>query len=304
MKPLLVICPGLMKSGTTSLYFHFYEQYLLHFGHGKEHYYLNNIYQNDYSCEDKFKNNFLTEKFYTFKENHTFKSFEPYYKERTLENYKNYFLEIYEYYVTTKNMFYGVADFSQSYQVLSLDHVKQFRDYITEYFNIKIVRMTRDPVRRFYSYCNMVYGKDDAKKYFYELLTDEKEYFYYSKINKNFIQNWNTSVWGTEHSDMFFYESMFKSDDQSELKRLHKFLGIPYLPIDSNRVEIKGNYREALTEEDIAFGREKLRKEYVFYYETLSYLPDQWEHAKGWNIDSAKYSNLDANYHINPIDCL
>lgn len=302
MKPLLVICPGLMKSGTTSLYFHFYKSYLLHFGHGKEHYYLNNIYQNDYSCEKKFKNNFLNEKFFMFKENYQFKSFEPYYKERTLENYKNYFLEIYEYYVSKKQMFYGVADFSQSYQTLTLDQIKHFRDYITEYFDVKIIQMVRDPIRRLYSYCNMVAGKEKAKEYFYHLLTDKKEYHYYSKICSNFMQNWSIDIWGVSNSSVFVYEKIFNADDDTELNFMCQFLNLPYVPIDKLEIEIPGNYSSKLTDDDIKFAKEKLRQEYAYFHRTQKFLPEQWECDDKWNIDSVKYHNIPSNHSINPVD--
>lgn len=301
MKPLLVICPGLMKSGTSSLYRHFYTSYLLHFGHGKEHYYLNNIYQNDYSCEEYFKENFLTEKFFTFKENHQFKSFEPYYRERTLENYKNYFLEIYEYYVNQKNMFYGVADFSQSYQSLSLDNIKHFRDYITEYFDVKIIRMVRDPIKRLYSYCNMVAGKEKSKEYFYHLLTDKNEYSYYSKININFMSNWSPDIWGRGNSSVFFYEKIF-IEDTDEFENLHEFIGVPYLPLDKNVVEIKSDYKDKLEEEDIEFAKLKLRQEYAYFHRKNKLLPDTWEFSEQWNVDSVKYNDLHNQYFINPME--
>jgi hypothetical protein len=301
MKPLLVICPGLMKSGTSSLYFHFYKSYQLHFGHGKEHYYLNNIYQNDYSCEETFKTNFLTEKFFTFKENHKFECFEPYYKERTLENYKNYFLEISEYYVSQKEMFYGVADFSQSYQSLTLDQVKHFRDYITEYFNVKIIRMVRDPIRRLYSYCNMVVGKEKAKEYFYHLLTDKLEHAYYSKIYSTFMEKWNTDVWGINQASVFAYEKIFSNDD-TELQSMYQFLNIPYVPIDLTCHKIKGEYGDILTDEDIEFAKLKLRQEYAYYHNTQKMLPETWHYANQWNIDCVKYRNINSQYQLNPVE--
>lgn len=299
MKPLLVICPGLMKSGTTSLYFHFYEKYLLHFGHGKEHYYLNNIYQEDYSCENFFRDNFLNEKFYAFKENHQFKSFEPYYKERTLENYKNYFLEIYEYYVLKKNMFFAVADFSQSYQSLSVDNVKNFRDYITQYFDVKIIQMVRDPIRRLYSYCNMVAGKSNAKEYFYQMLTNENEY--YSSIYSNFINTWGKSIWGNTASEIFIYEKIFKSTEDYELKRMYEFLNLPYYPINKDIIKMNGGYENDLTEDDITFAKEKLRFDYAVFHRKHKVLPDTWEYSNVWNVDSVEYSDLHTNHSVNPL---
>jgi hypothetical protein len=300
-KPLLVICPGLMKCGTTSLYKHFYTSYLLHFGHGKEHYYLNNIYQNDYSSEEYFKENFLTEKIFTFRENHCFKSFNHYYKERTLENYKNYFLEISEYYVDQKQMFYGVADFSQSYQSLSLDQIKHFRDYIVEYFDVKIIRLVRDPVRRLYSYCNMVVGKEKAKEYFYHLLTDKEEYAYYSKINSKFIFNWSSDIWGTKISSVFVYENIF-NHESDEIEKLHEFIGIPYLPIDRNNIEIKTDYKDKLTPEDIDFAKLRLKQEYASFHLTQRMLPNSWEYSEYWNYESVHFEPIVSNYKINPVD--
>jgi len=302
MKPLFVICPGLMKSGTTSLFLHFYNSYLLHFGHGKEHYYLNNIYQNNYDYENKFRNNFLTEDFFTFKENHKFNTFKSYYQERTLENYKNYFLEIWEYYVSHKQMFYGVADFSQSYAALSLDNIKHFRDYITEYFDVKIIRLVRDPIRRLYSYCNMVAGKEKAKEYFYEILTDKDKYYFYSKINSTFIANWNSEVWGDENTTVSVYERIFNKNTNYELERLSEFLNIPYLPIKKEVNILEGIYKDQLDQEDIEFAKEKLRQEYAFFHNTQKVLPSSWEYADQWNIDSLDFRNIQNNYNINPID--
>jgi hypothetical protein len=280
---------------------HFYTSYLLHFGHGKEHYYLNNIYQNEYSWEKKFKENFLSEKFFTFKEHHEFKSFKPYYEERTLENYKNYFLEISEYYVTQKKMFHGVADFSVSYQNLSLDDIKHFRDYITQYFDVKIIKMVRDPVRRLYSYCNMVYGKEKAKKYFYNLLTDPNEYSFYSKTYQNFLSSWDANIWGVNQSCVIAYEDIF-GDLGDIAKYLHEFIGVPYLPIDKQTILIKSEYQEELTSEDIEFARIKLRQEYAYFHRTQKVLPSTWEYAKDWNYESLDFKNIQSNRSINPVD--
>jgi len=302
MKPLLVICPGLMKSGTTSLYHHFYTSYYLHFGHGKEHYYLNTVYRNDRSCEHEFKKNFLSEKFFTFRENHQFKSFEPYYKERILENYKNYFLEISEYYVSQKKMFYGVADFSQSYATLSLDDVKHFKDYISEYFDVRIIMMLRDPVKRLYSYCNMVAGKDKAKEYFYHILTDKLEYNYYSNLYFDFTSKWGFDFWGANHSKLFFYEKIFSNHDTQEFEKMNTFLGLPQHLINQQTYCIRGDYQNNLTEEDILFAKEKLRREYAHIHMIMGYLPDTWEYASDWNVDCFRYSNLNANYNISPTE--
>ena len=299
MKPLLVICPGAIKSGTTSLYDHFYTSYLLHFGHGKEHYYLNNIYRNKYAWEEEFKHNFLSEKFFTFRENHTFKSFEPYYKQRTLENYKNYFLEIYEYYVSHKKMFYGVADFSQSYADLSSDQVKHFRDYITEYFDVKIIIMIREPVHRFYSYCNM--NSKNAKDFFYKTLNEGKD----SQLNlyERLFETWASSqIWGENNHTFVCYENLFGDNNSSikEISSLYRFLNIPQGPcIKRNKSLIKGIYQTQLSKDDIEFAKNKLRQEYTSFH-TRDLLPNHWEYADTWNIDCVKYENL--NKQLNPVE--
>jgi hypothetical protein len=278
MKPLLVICPGLAKSGTTSLYIHLRDSKILHFGHGKEHYYLNVIYQNNYSGEEQFKNNFHEHNIRRFfKDDYQFKSFEDYYNKRTLENYKNYFLEIHDYYVNQTNQFYGVADFSQNYETLTLENVVEFRDYIIKHFNVKIILMIRDPIRRLYSYCNMVVEQKDVKKHFYHILTDKLENFYYTKINSFFIKKWGSDVWGENNSKIFFYEDLFDCSNTKNCKILHEFLNVPYFSINVNNNVLKATYFNQLTEDDIKFAKSKLKDEYTYIHKMTNYLPSKWE---------------------------
>jgi hypothetical protein len=147
----------------------------------------------------------------------------------------------------------------------------------------------------------MVVGKEKAKDYFYQLLTDKNEYEYTCKIMASFNYKWSNQIW--KYSSIFVYENIFSSDD-TELKNLHDYLNIPYLPLDRSKIAIKGDYRDKLTDKDIRFAKEKLRQEYAHFHRTEKVLPDQWEYSSEWNLDSLKYMNIQSNYNDKPYEYL
>ena len=134
----LILCPGLPRSGSTSLW------RLLSSNDGsvKEPHYLFGLYNFD----------------------STYPLLYPY---EIVEEHKRYILERnkmrfnldlpYSFNDYTHYISKGLLDFSQSYWLLSEDYLKEIKQSLP-HFNIKIVLLYREPVQRLYSYCNMIYN--------------------------------------------------------------------------------------------------------------------------------------------------
>ena len=133
MKQTLVLCPGLPRSGSTSLWT------LLGLQGVKEPQYLS-VLANETDHPS----------FYPASMRERFCNYMIGLNEQRLKLYPPYSLDTYFEYITQQPF-----DFSQSYWLLSEDYLKEIKQSLP-HFNIKIILLYREPVQRLYSYCNMI----------------------------------------------------------------------------------------------------------------------------------------------------
>ena len=232
----LILCPGLPRSGSTSLW------RLLSSNDGsvKEPHYLFGLYNFD----------------------STYPLLYPY---EIVEEHKRYILERnkmrfnldlpYSFNDYTHYISKGLLDFSQSYWLLSEDYLKEIKQSLPN-FNIKIVLLYREPVQRLYSYCNMIYNdwncngspRELFDKYIYECGT------LYSDIDDKFRRVFDEVI--SLSTEKFF-------GSQKECNRLTDFLEMKNIAM----FDIHENFMdyEPLSGEDIKRSQEILRSSCDFH---------------------------------------
>ena len=133
MKPRLIICPGIAKSGTTTLWKVLEENGDIGHVANKETHYLSILYGKDY---DEIYPTDIKVKFGTWLIQKN--GFETY----SLDNYIHYLKSI-----------SSPVDFSQSISNLPEHFLEEIRDVLLEHFRVKIIILYRDPVERLFSHC-------------------------------------------------------------------------------------------------------------------------------------------------------
>lgn len=163
MKKKFILFLGVSWSGTTSLYYTLQEnlQYM-HGGFKKEGQYLNRYYNldppaKDYHIENTyeifleiskqllsghFDEDFVLSK---YSESQLFSFFGP---NPRLEKYLNYYLSLAKY---CEDKYSAVGDFSNSNWGLDKIQMSEINHLLKDYFDIKVICIFRDPIRRLWS---------------------------------------------------------------------------------------------------------------------------------------------------------
>jgi hypothetical protein len=279
-KPTLLICPGIPKTGTTTIAQHLQDSKYFHYGLAKEFVYLPLIYskQNDsrldHLCKSKEFRATIQNKFYT-----TYKSFtkcNSFLYEFSIENYINFYLELAEYTSMIP------MDFTQHTHKLPQQFLQECYDQLSQHFNIKILLSYRDPIKRLFSHANMEHitnsswMRPNSNRY-------PAKHFFYNDLTKKHIHNLYTdtysifnNIFGKENVTHIIYEKYFDSSNDSERKKLFRFLNIPYQTIEISKKYNEGKYKETLTQEDITFAKDKMKDAYTLWQEVIGELPNEW----------------------------
>ena len=235
MKQTLVLCPGLPRSGSTSLW------KLLGLQGIKELQYLS-VLANE-TDHPSFYPASMRERFcnYMFGLN-----------EQRLKLHSPYSLDDYSKYVTQQPF-----DFSQSYWWISerfLRKIKKSLDY-----NIKIILLYREPVSRLYSYCHLICNSWDVgsmtpKDVFNYYIHDEECQTLYSDINDKFRRVFDEVI--CLSTEKFF-------GNQEECNRLTDFLEMENIQmIDIYENSMKYN---PLASDDMEIAKELLSPSCEFH---------------------------------------
>ena len=72
-------------------------------------------------------------------------------KEPSLENYISYYVKLWK---EIEGKYQSLLDFSNSEQQLTEEFMLSIKDELLKHFDIKVVMMLRDPIRRLWSVCN------------------------------------------------------------------------------------------------------------------------------------------------------
>ena len=232
----LILCPGLPRSGSTSLW------RLLSSNDSivKEPHYLFGLYNFDSTYPSLYPDEVVEE-----------------HKQCILERNKRLFnLELpYSFNDYTHYINKGLLDFSQSYWLLSEDCLNEIKQSLP-HFNIKIVLLYREPVQRLYSYCNMIYNdwncNDSPRELFDKYVYDCDTL--YSDVNDKFRRVFDDVI-------CLSTEKFFGS--QKECNILTDFIemkNIEMVNIHENSIEYN-----PLSNEDIKRAQELLRPSCDFH---------------------------------------
>jgi len=173
--------------------------------------------------------------------------------------------------------FDGVTDFTNANQKLPLDFLVEIKQKLEEHFDIKVIMIFRNPVRRLFSECCAWYNnkwvktkQPTAKDYFMEVLdtgsiTDSENYAYH-------FNNWRIAGYNPHPIIM---EDLY-TPESNTLQELKDYLEVPvdlyptaYWPekgVDAPLIEglnCQKSDTETLSKEEYEYARKKLSHYYI-----------------------------------------
>ena len=266
MKPKLIICAGIGWAATRSIMFSLptcnhgicKEDHLLHELNNKKYYESINWRKTARQLKDDANRS----KKYNYPEN--------IWNDITLSKY----ITLYK---NNAREFDGVTDFTNANQKLPLDFLVEIKQRLEEHFDIKVIMIFRNPVRRLFSECCAWYNnkwvepeQPTAKDYFMEVLdtgslTDSENYAYY-------FNNWRIAGYNPHPIIM---EDLY-TPESNTLQELKDYLEVPvdlyptaYWPekgVDAPRIEglnCQKSDTETLSKEEYEYARKKLTHHYI-----------------------------------------
>ena len=243
MKPTLLLNSGVAFSATSPLHYTLcWDNKYAHTGHCKEHHYLYILESDKEIVNDghgKLKINYLDrlkERLSTMNEGWhlhkpkiltkdseyvKFDGKDFYSKEVSIKKYIDYYLTHYNH---IKNDYKAVADFSNLNACLSEKFMQSIKNELLKYFDIKVIMVFRDPVRRLWSVSNK--NSPDPQNYIKMCVGGKLEpNCYYHDIIRS-----HRNVWGEENVHPIIMEEFWAGDTQP----LADFLDFPFTKIHPN----------------------------------------------------------------------
>ena len=142
----------------------------------------------------------------------------------SLNNYCTYYRKLWKYCQETNSPFKAVGDFANIKLGYSLDTLKQIKEALDPYFNVKAIQIFRDPLRRAFSCCSSrvsispKLGVDSIFKG-YESFIRHSHSTDYAKT----IATWR-EAFGKENYHYVIMEDFFDPNQDEEREKLEKFL--------------------------------------------------------------------------------
>ena len=221
-KPLFVICVGTGWSATTPLYYTLQDAKIAN-AFIKE----SNILCPNLDFSEKYK---VTK--------------HPVYLNPTVDNYITF---LHEYYQSIADEYRGVCDFTTSYATLPPDIISTFADKLKDNFNVKILMIFRDPVRRLFSHISHL-SNSSPNAFMKEIL------FYLRKIPNQLVyptQKYNHKLrnfepflfsnysliydtWRSFFDTHYIIMEDLWAGRNNELERLNTFLGANITQVHEN----------------------------------------------------------------------
>ena len=230
MKPTLLLNSGVAFSATSPLHYTLcWDNKYAHTGHCKEHHYLYILE----SGNQKVKNEFINKKrqiqhkkkppiLCPDSEYVKFKGENFFCEDMSIDRYISYYLEHWH---NIKDDYKAVADFSNSNAILTEEFMQSIKGKLLTFFNIKVIMVFRDPIRRLFSVSN-VNSPDDPQDYIKMCVGGKLEpNAYYSDIYTR-----HCNVWGEENVHPIIMEEFWAGDTQP----LADFLDFPFTKIHPN----------------------------------------------------------------------
>tara|TARA_B100000282_G_C31648903_1_gene452073 strand:+ start:208 stop:951 length:744 start_codon:yes stop_codon:yes gene_type:complete len=244
----LILCPGIPRSGTTSLWTLLNENNIIN-GLNKEIHYLAVLHNN---YDPMYPTQLIDpHRSYIIDRNIQRGLSYPY----SLENYISYLKS-------------HPVDFSQSYFLLPEDFLHEVNNKLRDYFDVKVILMYREPIERLISYVGMLendsycFGVNVKNKrdLFLDYINNPKLQTLYSDVKNKFERVFgNVMCLSCEH---FFF-------DNEKHNELAKFLEVPQINRIYDRMN-QQNYEVGLSSEDLEQARYKLKDSLDFYATLIS----------------------------------
>ena len=236
----LILCPGLPRSATTSLWHLLKCNNIIKGTDYKETHYLSVLHRNfDLMYPSELINLHVS---YIISKNEKRGLVYPY----NLDNY-----------ISFLNSYSTPADFSQSYFLLPEDFLYEVNNKLKDYFDVKIILIYREPVKRLISYMGMLHSDasffgvnlKDKRDLFVEYVNNPKLQSLYKDVKEKYERVFkNVMCLTTEH---FFL-------DQKKQKQLTEFLEVPMINVVPRPQNVR-NYNVELSDEDLKLARYKLK---------------------------------------------
>ena len=221
VKPKLLLNAGYPSSGNTSLYYTLWSNNYGHGGNVKESNYLLHI-QSPQAQKNREKLHQRKKKYgkgiyrpwslpdSIFMSEHTFD------KKPSIDNYISYYVKLWR---DIDDKYQSLLDFSNSEQQLTEKFMMSIRDELLKYFDIKVVMMLRDPIRRLWSVCNRKSLTEGGTPQSHMEFNDP--YLSYIEKYERYIR-----VWGKDRVKFIINENFYKGNMQP----LSEFLQFPISP--------------------------------------------------------------------------
>ena len=275
----LLLCSGHAWAASTPMFYTlgYYNKYC-HTGHNKEFPYLWQMYLEDIGDIklSSFQYRIVREQIQT-KGNRKRKKLSPMPKDFSILEYWRRPFRI-EYYIeylkrvwdVVKDEYQSVADFSTALAGLSEDFLMKIKPKLIENFDIKVVMVFRDPVRRFWSQNADVNGKLRS----------------HDRYAENYLKYCN--VFGKDNVHYVIMED-FWDEEPEAIDGLSKFLNFEidsisentYWPFEGDIIKYESLYDQWRGEKKMPIDclpkiKEKLRPLYLQYEEIIGRLPERW----------------------------
>ena len=248
----LIICPGIPRSGTSSLWKMLYDSEIID-GLYKEIHYLSIMHHNNFDNNDQIYPLELIEphKLYAIHKNQRIGLSQPY----NLNNYLSYL-----------DSHANPSDFSQTYFLLPEDCLRKINEDLRDHFDIKIILMYREPIQRLISYIGMLHHDagcfgiklKEKQDLFLDYVNNPKMQTLYKDVKDKFERVFeNVICFTTEH----FFINQQKQDE------LKKFLEVSEIKALSKPQNV-ANFNFELHNYYIELANTKL-KDSIDFYTTL-----------------------------------
>jgi len=192
MKPKLLLSAGIAFSATTPLYYTLcYDNKYAQTGAVKEHGFLHMLYNKNNEIERR-KDVEKKKKIRSINTDVPEGLCDGYdmIEGDTIDDYIKYYLNLWE---QVKDEYQSVADFSNQNALLSKEFMEEIKPRILENFDVKVVMVFRDPIRRAWSKCNDICQTYDKEPPIEFLTNMYNEHANYGSIYQKYVDVWGRS---------------------------------------------------------------------------------------------------------------
>ena len=220
-KPTLLLNVGTAWSASSPLHYTLsLDNKYAHTGVCKENWYLYNLQENTNKQFSADKRNFKPPE---TTDKHNWRILEG---KRSIDTYIEYYNSLWEH---VKDDYAAVADFCNLNVLLTEEFMQSIKDKLLENFDVKITMIFRDPIRRFFSTCNvnLIIDDDPIETIKYCVRGEMEQNVYYSRIYRKY-----KNVFGEDKVHMIVMEELWS--DYGKMIDLSNFLDFPLTKLHEN----------------------------------------------------------------------